>query len=136
MTADDPIALVVGASAEELAHVRECLSGWRVAVGDVDGGADGCSLPERPGLIVVYARKAEKETFAVCERLRNAPETSDAPIPLVISRYLISQGHAVKRMGNGGFIMTPFDEKQMRDRIEECFGISQVRTGLTSTGEK
>ncbi|MCD4699442.1 MAG: hypothetical protein K8R91_02585, partial [Phycisphaerae bacterium] len=70
------------------------------------------------------AAGAEKETLAICEQIRNAPETSDAPILLVISRYLISQVHAVRRMGNVVFIMTPFDEKQMRDKIAECFGIS------------
>ena len=124
MTAGDSIALVAGASAEELEHVRECLSDWQCAVTNVNGGTDGCSLSERPELIVLYARKAKKETLAICEQLRNAPETSDAPILLVISRYLISQANAVRRMGNAFFIMTPFDEKQLRDRITECFSIS------------
>ena len=62
--------------------------------------------------------------MGVCEELRSASEISEAPILLVISRYQIAQAHAVKRMGNAGFIMTPFDEKQMRGKIAECFGIS------------
>jgi len=124
MAAGDSMALVVGASAEELEHVRDCLTGWCCAAMDVDGGTDGCSPSGRPELIVLYARKAEKETLAICEQLRNAPETSDAPILLVISRYLISQAHAVKRIGNASFIMTPFDEKQMHGKIAECFGMS------------
>ncbi|MDY7011178.1 MAG: hypothetical protein SVV80_10575 [Planctomycetota bacterium] len=124
MAAGDPVAMVVGASAEDLEHVRECLTGWCCAAMDVDGKTDGCSPSKRPELIVLYARKAEKETLAICEHLRNASETSEAPILLVISRYQITQAHAVKRMGNAGFIMTPFDKKQMRGKIAECFGIS------------
>ncbi len=124
MADGDSIALVVGAPAEDLEHVRECLTGWCCAAMDVDGGTDGCPPSGRPELIVLYARKAEKETLAICEQFRNAPETSDTPILLVISRYLISQAHPVKRMGNANFIMTPFDEKQMRGKIAECFGIS------------
>jgi len=38
---------------------------------------------------------------------------------LVIGRYEITQGAAVSRMGNAGFIITPFDEKELRDKIAE-----------------
>ncbi|MDY7011761.1 MAG: hypothetical protein SVV80_13570 [Planctomycetota bacterium] len=124
MADGDSIALVVGASAEELEHVRECLTGWFCAAVNIDGGTDGCSPSGRPELIVLYARKAEKETLAICEELRSASESSEAPILLVISRYQIAQANAVKRMGNAGFIMTPFDGREMRGKIAECFGIS------------
>ena len=76
MAAGDSIALVVGASAEELEHVRECLTGWCCAAMDIDGETDGCSPSGRPELIVLYARKAEKETLALCEEIRSASETS------------------------------------------------------------
>ena len=124
MTVDDPTALIVGASAEELAHAEKCLSGWQCVAVTVDDETDARPASGAPGLVVVYARKDEKETLGVCRQLRNAPETSDAPILLVISRYLISQGNAVKRMGNADFIMTPFDEKEMRDKIAGSFGTS------------
>ena len=124
MAAGDSIALVVGASAEDLEHIRECLTGWCCVAMDVDGETDGCSPSGCPELIVLYARKAEKETLAICEQLRNAPETSDVPILMVISRYQIAQAHAFKRIGNASFIMTPFDEKKMHGKIAECFGMS------------
>jgi len=128
MTSSDFIALILGASQQELSHVSECLSPWRVVTGDLANGSDGDSLPGRPGLIVVYAQKAEKETLAICERLRGAPETSSTPILLVIGRYQIAQAHDVKRRGYAGFIMTPFDNEQICNRTEECFGISPARS--------
>ena len=71
------------------------------------------------GLFVVYAQKSEKSTLAICEQLRNSPETSAVPILLVISRYEINQGSAVKRMGNATFTITPFKEEELCDKIEQ-----------------
>ena len=123
MTVNDLMACVVGASAQEFADVQHCLPDWRcvnVPVGD--RGPTVSSISATPQLIVVYALKDEKATLAICEQLRNAPKTSGAPILLVISRYLIAQGTAVKRMGNAEFIMTPFDEKRMREKMAELVG--------------
>jgi len=125
MTSGQSIALIVGASEGEFDHARQCLPAWKCVAGPLRDDHPGvASIPERVSLILVHARKTEKETLAICEQFRNAPETSDTPILLVISRYQIAQTHAVTRMGHAGFVMTPFDEKQMRDKITECFGIS------------
>ena len=137
MTNGQSIAVIVGASEEEFAHARQCLPAWKYVAGPLrDDHAGVASIPERVSLILVHARKTEKETLAICEQFRNAPETSDTPIRLAISRYQIAQAHAVKRMGHAGFIMRPFDKKQMCDKITECFGISWVRTGFANTGER
>ena len=125
MTADDPIALVVGASAEEFDRATQCLPSWQCVSAAVDTRqADVRSVPKDVQLNLVFARKDENETLIVCKKLRNMPKTSGAPILLVIGRYLISQGHAVRRMGNAGFIMTPFDEKEMRDKLADAFGLA------------
>ncbi len=110
--ADDAIALVVGASVEEFAHVKQCLSDW---------GTVNASLSEKEtaNLIIVYARKDEESTLAICEQLRNSPENSSASILLVIGRYEFQQGSAVRRMGNATFIISPFGEKELRDKIAE-----------------
>lgn len=118
MTVNDLMACVVGASAQEFADVQHCLPDWRcvnVPVGD--RGPTVSSISATPQLIVVYALKDEKATLAICEQLRNAPKTSGAPILLVITRYMISVGIAVKRLGNAEFIMSPFDEKRIREKI-------------------
>lgn len=126
--ADEPTALIVGASAEEFDHARQCLPSWRCVSAVIDTRqADVRSVPKDVQLNLVYARKEENETLIVCKKLRNMPKTSGAPILLVISRYLISQGHAVRRMGNAGFIIAPFNEKQMRDRLADGFVTSLSR---------
>ncbi len=77
------------------------------------------SIPTTAQLIIVYARKNQNNTRAICEQLRNSPESSAAPILLAINRYEITQGSAVERMGNATFIITPFNEKELRDKIAE-----------------
>jgi hypothetical protein len=47
------------------------------------------------------------------------------PILLVVGRYELGQGNAVKRMGNAAFILLPFDEKQLRSKLAELLGNSQ-----------
>ncbi len=84
-----------------------------------DGGIAVSSMSATPGLFVVYAQKSEKSTLAICEQLRNSPRTSAVPILLVISRYEITRGSAVKRMGNATFIITPFKEEELCDKIEQ-----------------
>jgi len=122
---NDSVMLIVGASPEEFDHAKHCLPTWRCVAATLDDNQTIVSaIPEAVRLILVYARKTEKQTLAICQQLRNAPGRSDTPILLVVSRYMIGQTHPVKRMGNAGFIMTPFNEQQMRERIAKYFDIS------------
>ena len=64
----DSRVLVVGASAEEFAHVKECLTGWECVTAPLnDEETAVASVPDGATLIVVYARKVEKNTMAICE---------------------------------------------------------------------
>ncbi len=81
-------AIVVGASEEQSAHVRQCLSDWECVsapLNDEDTAAS--SAPPAAKLIVVYARTKGASTLAICRRLRDAPKTSAAPILLAVNRY-------------------------------------------------
>jgi len=114
------IVTVVGPSEEEFDRVKQCLSDWQCVAAPLnDEETEVSSMPAAAEVITVYARKNQKNTLAICEQLRNSPECSAAPILLVINRYEISQGSAVKRMGNATFIITPFNEKELRDKIME-----------------
>ena len=118
MTGD--MVLVVGASAEELAHVEQCLTDWRCVSVSLNSEETGVSsIPQGAKLIIAYARKVGKNTLGICEQFRNAPESSTVPILLVIGRYEIPQGSRVRQMGNATFIITPFGEKELRDKITE-----------------
>lgn len=121
--ANDLTVLVVGASVEEFTHVKGCLSDREcVSVPLNDEETAVSSIPAAAKLIIVYARKNERNTLAICEQLRNSPESSAAPILLVISRYEIIQANAVRCMGNATFIISPFDEKGLRNKITELLG--------------
>ena len=118
--ANDSMAIVVGASAEEFVHVEQCLADWQCASVSLNNEQTGVSsIPQGAKLVIVYARKVEKDTLGICEQFRNSPETSVVPILLVIGRYEIAQGHTVRRMGNAAFIIIPFDEKGLNEKIKE-----------------
>ena len=68
---------------------------------------------------VVYARREQDSTLAICDRLRNSPESSAVPILLVVGRYDITQGHAVSQKGNATFIICPFEETSLLDTLDE-----------------
>jgi PleD family two-component response regulator len=117
---DSSMVIVVGASEEEFDCVKQCLSDWQcVATPLNDEGTAVSSISATPELFIVYAQKNEKDTLAICEQLRNSPGTSAVPILLAISRYEITQGSAVKRMGNATFIIAPFKEEELREKIEQ-----------------
>jgi response regulator RpfG family c-di-GMP phosphodiesterase len=117
---DTSIVIVVGASEEEFDYIKQYLSDWQcVAASLNDEETEVSSIPPAAKLAIVYARKNQKNTLAICEQVRNPPGSSAVPILLAISRYMITQGSAVKRMGNTTFIIIPFEEKELRDKIEQ-----------------
>ncbi len=113
-------AVVVGVSEEEFAHVEWCLSDWECVAAPLnDQETAVASVPPTAKLMIVYARKQQKDTLAICEQLRSSPENSTVPILLVIGQYEISQGNAVERMGNAMLIIAPFDEDKLREKTTE-----------------
>ena len=117
---DSAMVIVVGASQEEFDHVKLCLCDRQcVAASLNDEKTALSSMPPMPGLFIVYAQKSQKNPLAICEQLRNSPESSAVPILLAISRYEIIQGYAVKRLGNAAFVIIPFKEEELRDKIEQ-----------------
>ncbi len=117
---DGSIAIVVGASPEEFDHVKQCLSDWRCVAAPLNNEqTQVSSIPATAKVIIVYARKNQKDTQAICEQLRNSPESSTSPILFAINRYEITQGSAIKHMCNAAFIITPFNEKELCNKIIE-----------------
>ena len=119
---DQQTVAVIGASDEAFDHVRRCLVEWNcVKVPPAESGIEAASLPASVSLILLYARKVRQQTMAVCQRIRKPPESSDAPILLVISRYMMDQASAARRMGNASFVIAPFDQTQVRAKVAEFF---------------
>ena len=102
------------------ADVQWCLSDWECMNASLcDERMAVYSIPEIARLCVVYAGKDRKNTLALCEQLRGSPGNFDIPILLAVSRYELSQGNAVERMGNAAFIISPFDQDELRGKTTE-----------------
>lgn len=115
---DSSIVIVVGASEEELDYVKQCLSDCQCMLAPLnDEETEVSSIPAAADAFIVYARKEQEKTQAICEQLRNSAETSVALIVLVIGRYEIVQANAIKRLDNAAFVITPFNEKELRDKL-------------------
>jgi len=121
--ANSPIAIVSGASAEEFVHLQKCLPDWQRQIAPPNDADTTLSwFPSTVELIVVYAQKEQRQTQAVCEQFRNSPISSAVPILLVLGRYEIPQANVVRCMDNATFIITPFNEGELQDKIVELQG--------------
>ncbi len=117
--ADGSIA-VVGASEEQFVHIKQCLADWRCEEAVLkDEGNEISSIPVTALLVILFALKNKKDTMAICSQIRNHPQTAAIPILLAINQYDITQGSSVKRMGNATFIINPFKEEELREKIEQ-----------------
>lgn len=116
--ANRSMALVVGASGEEFAQVDHILPDLECASLLVkDNKIVVLTIPVTTKVIVAFAQEKEEDTIAVCEHIRSFPEISKTPILLIINRYQITHGNAVKRMGKADFVIAPIREELMRNKF-------------------
>ena len=111
--------LVVGATGKETAQLEDCLPDWdclQVSLSD-EGKPSVPPMASKPTVILVFARKEEEKTVSICREIRNFPEIATVPILLAVGKYDMAQGNAVKRMGNAEFVITPFLQKSLQDKI-------------------
>ncbi len=121
----NPIILVVGATRKESIHIEKCFMDWKYEAFPLNEETSGIAapIPKSPSLMLVYSQEEQKDTIAICEQLRKDPEGATAPILLVIGRYKMSQFYELRRhMENITSIVTPFDQEEIRTRIDEILG--------------
>ncbi len=117
--------LVLGATREETIHIETCLKDWKYEIAplNVEGTGIDSPIPKTPILMLVYAQQNPKNTIALCEQLRKDLEVATTPILLVIGRYKMSQFYELRRhMENIKSIITPFNQEEIRTRIDEILG--------------
>jgi response regulator RpfG family c-di-GMP phosphodiesterase len=118
--ADNPTIIVSEASGEDFIHLQQCLPNWQCQVAPPINEDPTLSwFPPTAELIIVYAQKEQREALAICEQFRNSPQSATVPILLIIGRYDIPQANAVKQMGNATFMIAPFSEKELQDKLAE-----------------
>ena len=100
---------VIGASAEEFFKIEEYLPEWELLKVSLNDGKNAISapLPESTKLVILYACKAVEDTMSFCGQVRDC-QTNLPILLIVVGRYEIIQGSAVRDLGNTTFITTPF----------------------------
>lgn len=114
--------LVIGATREEILHIKTCLKDWEYEIVPLNDEGAGIEfpIPKTSNLMLVYAQKDPKNTIAICEQLRKDPEATTVPILLVIGRYKMGQFYELRRhMENIATIITPFSKEDICVRIAE-----------------
>jgi DNA-binding response OmpR family regulator len=117
--------LVVGATREETIRIETCLKDWKYEIAplNIEGTGIDSPIPKTPILMLVYAQQDPKNTIALCEQLRKGLEGATTPILLVVGRYKMSQFYELRRcMENIKSIITPFNQEEIRTRIDEILG--------------
>jgi len=121
--------LVVGPTTQEFAHVVNCLSDWDCLLCPVDEDSTTISPPTptpTPNVILVCARKEPERTVSICGQLWNRYGIADLPILLAVNKYAIAQGHEIRRLGKSDFIITPFTERFLREKVAAILGSEEV----------
>ncbi len=122
MTTTNSMILVVGATREETIHIETCLKDWKYEIVplNVEGTSINSPIPNTPIMMRAYAQKDPKNTIALCKQLRKDSEGMEIPILLVVGRYKMSQFYELRgHMGNITSIITPFNQEEIRTRIDE-----------------
>ncbi len=99
MTTTNSMILVVGATREETIHIETCLKDWKYEIVplNIEGTGIDSPIPNTPILMLVHARKDQKNTIALCKQLRKDPKVAAIPILLIIGRYKMSQFYELRR---------------------------------------
>ncbi len=117
--------LIVGATPEETIHIETCLKDWKYDVIplNVKGTGIDSPIPKTPIMMLVYAQKDPKNTIGICEQLLKYPDGATTPILLVVGRYKMSQFYELRRrVENIASIITPFNQEEIRTKIDEILG--------------
>jgi DNA-binding response OmpR family regulator len=114
--------LVVASSLAQFKHVKDCLPDWEYEC-LLLAAKEPQKLPvtfRTPTLILVFDRKGQRETLALCAMLRHAEGIRGGPILLAVERDDIHRGHAVTRMGRASLVITPFSQLELEVKIAEA----------------
>ncbi len=125
MTTTNSMILVVGATREETIHIEMCLKDWKYEIDplNVEGTSINSPIPNTSIMMLAYAQKDPKNTIALCKQLRKDSEGMEIPILLVVGRYKMSQFYELRwHMENITSIITPFNQVEIRSRIDEILG--------------
>ena len=84
---------------------------------------DGAPRVEPTDVVIVFAETyREKETYSLCERLREVDTLRDTPLLVAVNMYQMPLANRVKAMPNAHFIFTPIDADDLHGRLRMLTG--------------
>ena len=124
MPADVPRAAILVVDDEEM--IRSVLRLTLVHAGydvtEAENGEDALSKVEEesPDLILLDVMMPGMDGFAVCERLRQRPDTADLPIIMLSARSDSRSRQEGRRVGATKYLTKPLEVNKLLQHVEEA----------------
>jgi len=130
-TAEDaPRILLVEDNADVAAYIRSCLEGdYRFSW--AQNGKQGIekAFTHVPDIVISDIMMPEKDGFEVCYVLKHDLRTSHIPVILLTARADVDSKLMGLRKGADAYLSKPFDETELRTRIENLLAVRRTLQG-------
>jgi hypothetical protein len=121
-TGDSRAVLLVGATEQEVARLRNEMPGWHWerAPDDWPFDLEGNRAHWAFNAIIVFASKDEESrTLDICRRICKDKSIEGVPLLVAASRYQMSLVNKLRQLPPVSFIFTPIEENTLLDKIKK-----------------
>ncbi len=80
---------------------------------------------ERPDLIILDIAMPEMDGYQVCKQIKSDPSSKDIPVVMITALALEQDRKYALEAGADGFILKPFDPRDVIAEIEKLSGVQQ-----------
>jgi signal transduction histidine kinase len=127
-----PVILAVDDDANNLALLRDCLTGFNCSVLVAEDGESAVSRADyaRPDLVLLDIMMPGIDGYETCRRLKLQESTRD--IPVLFMSALADCGHKVHGLGAGAvdYVTKPFQEEELLARVRVHLSIRDLSRQL------
>ncbi len=132
-----PVILAVDDDANNLAVVRDCLTGFNYTVLVAEDGESAVSRADyaRPDLILLDIMMPGIDGYETCRRLKLQESTRD--IPVIFMSALAETGHKVQGLEAGAvdYVTKPFQQEELLARVGVHLSIRDLNRRLKEANE-
>lgn len=132
-----PVILTVDDDPNNLAVVRDCLSGYNYTVLVAEDGESAISRADyaRPDLILLDIMMAGMDGYETCRRLKLQESTRD--IPVIFMSALAETGHKVHGLAAGAvdYVTKPFHQEELLARVGVHLSIRDLNRRLKESND-
>lgn len=135
---EKPVILVIDDDANNLAVVRDCLTGYNYAVLVAEDGESAVSRADYalPDLILLDIMMPGIDGYETCRRLKLQGSTRD--IPVIFMSALAETGHKVRGLEAGAvdYVTKPFQQDELLARVGVHLSIRDLNQRLQEANEQ